>query len=186
MGDGDSKLNCRDIPHVSGQDNSQTSPPSTHTHGSEPEPAHLGISAPSLCSILHALIVTATGSARRYRDPTHTHIAPPDLAIGDNHYQQLVPCFGRQLQPRPNLLSSKAQQQPHDLANRTICNYCGRVILYPSRTFRSNVSMAEAYQTSPPDEGYSEDPLTIRSSAILPSWMLSMSVQERTGKRDCS
>src|ERR1700712_2263512 len=39
-----------------------------------------------------------------------------------------------------------------------------------------------AYDESPPDEGYSEDPLTIRTSQLMPSWMVSMSVPERTGK----
>ena len=38
-----------------------------------------------------------------------------------------------------------------------------------------------AYEGSPQDEGYSEDPLTIGSSATLPPWVESMSAVERTG-----
>lgn len=39
-----------------------------------------------------------------------------------------------------------------------------------------------SYQDSPPDEGYSEDPLTVGPSGALPSWMASMTVPERTGE----
>lgn len=37
-----------------------------------------------------------------------------------------------------------------------------------------------AYEGSPQDEGYSEDPLTIANSATLPPWVQSMSAVERT------
>lgn len=40
-----------------------------------------------------------------------------------------------------------------------------------------------SYDDSPPDEGYSEDPLTVGPSGALPSWMASMTVPERTGER---
>lgn len=39
-----------------------------------------------------------------------------------------------------------------------------------------------SYEGSLPDEGYSEDPLTVSTSGALPSWMASMTVPERTGK----
>lgn len=38
-----------------------------------------------------------------------------------------------------------------------------------------------SYESSPPDEGYSEDPLTLGTSAMMPSWMSDMSEQERLG-----
>ncbi|KUJ06474.1 WD40 repeat-like protein [Mollisia scopiformis] len=37
-----------------------------------------------------------------------------------------------------------------------------------------------SYEGSPPDEGYSEDPLTVSPSGALPPWMASMTVPERT------
>ncbi|KAF8856848.1 WD40 repeat-like protein [Acephala macrosclerotiorum] len=37
-----------------------------------------------------------------------------------------------------------------------------------------------SYEESPPDEGYSEDPLTVGTSGALPSWMATMSIPERT------
>jgi F-box and WD-40 domain protein 1/11 len=39
-----------------------------------------------------------------------------------------------------------------------------------------------SYEDSPPDEGYSEAPLTVGTSGALPSWMASMTVPERTGE----
>jgi hypothetical protein len=39
-----------------------------------------------------------------------------------------------------------------------------------------------AYEESPPDEGYSEDPLTVGQSGSMPAHLARMTVQERTGK----
>ena len=39
-----------------------------------------------------------------------------------------------------------------------------------------------AYDESPPDEGYSEDPLTVGQSGSMPAHLARMTVQERTGK----
>lgn len=39
-----------------------------------------------------------------------------------------------------------------------------------------------SYEDSPPDEGYSEDPLTVSQSGALPPWMASMTAQERLGE----
>jgi hypothetical protein len=38
------------------------------------------------------------------------------------------------------------------------------------------------YEESPPDEGYSEDPLTVGQSGSMPPHLARMTVQERTGK----
>lgn len=50
-------------------------------------------------------------------------------------------------------------------------------------------STMTAYEQSPQDEGYSEDPLTVGSvsgPASLPPWVQTMSVAERTGMFGCS
>jgi hypothetical protein len=39
-----------------------------------------------------------------------------------------------------------------------------------------------SYEESPPDEGYSEDPLTIGQSGSMPPHLARMTLQERTGK----
>jgi F-box and WD-40 domain protein 1/11 len=38
------------------------------------------------------------------------------------------------------------------------------------------------YEESPPDEGYSEDPLTVGQSGSMPAHLARLTVQERTGK----
>lgn len=40
---------------------------------------------------------------------------------------------------------------------------------------------AASYEESPPDEGYSEDPLTLGASANLPPWLSTMTATEQTG-----